>query len=356
MAEKADVRSLDVLGEMRTSVVMFREEATQAMSVAAAEVQRTLQWIEHDRLPYWKSEVNRRHEKLVKAKRELQQAEDMKKFGKVSSVDERKAVRRAEESLEDARRKVDSCKKAMRLIDKESTIYFGSVQGVSRVLEVDLPRAAHRLKTMGDILAEYATSSSSGGQQRKHAASVLAEGGSAGGSGTSVGTAPPAEVFNINKLRQRLIREEDRLGVESVRELEIAALRAEIDGAHLERLGLFAEEEDQPGERQRVLVDPRSAGARSIAVIRVASAGAEDSGWNVLAIGKDGPGEAGGPGEALGVAASEAANPDGAAWTIFGLPKGWGVLLDLDEDEAVTRVRGIFDSRDHVVWGTLEHS
>ncbi|MEM1165423.1 MAG: hypothetical protein AAGI30_03940 [Planctomycetota bacterium] len=352
MPDKADVRSLDVLGDMRRSVILFQEEAKQSLSVASAEIQRTLQWVEHDRLPFWKSEVNRRHDALMKAKRDLQQAESQKKFGKVSTVDERKEVRRREEAVHEAREKVNSCQKMLRVLDKELTNYYGGVQGVSRLLEVDLPKASHRLKRMGDVLAEYAQGG--GGGQASAAQHAQTRPETAGTASAPVATGVPrADVSTLNKLRQRVPREGARAEATRESRVKVKLIQRELNQAHADRVVLFAEDEDQPEKGQTMLVETGAESAEAIALVRTAPVDEEDSGWTVVRLATDGA-----MGTFLRVPVTRVVDTETPTFRALGLDQGWGMLLDGAGEGYDVRadVRCVFDQRDHVVWGTLDRS
>ncbi|MEM9082284.1 MAG: hypothetical protein AAGB34_01725 [Planctomycetota bacterium] len=349
MSDRADVRSLEVLGEMRGAVLRFREEAMQSLSIAAAEIQRTMQWISDDRLVHWRHEVRKREDAVTKAKLDVLNAESMKQFGKVSSVEERKVLARKRGELEEAQTKVKACQHWVTQLEKELTLYAGGVQSLGSVLDVELPRAAERLQRMGDILDEYASAGGSEMKRISDASQAAAVQGYTGSSNTSAKSAAGDEVSMITKYRRRVIRGEDRLAIREGEATEVQALSGEVNEAHAERAGMFADLEDVPAQMSWIAVEAGVEAARSIVLARTKSSGSQDSGWSILAAA-----EIDDPPATKRALLSDVLGASHSLYAALGLPVGWGVIVD--RVGVTADVRCVFDQSDRVVWGTLERT
>lgn len=163
MNHGAHVRSVEALGELRTAIVTFEEEASAALSMAEADIARTIDWIRADRIPYWKREIMRREELLTRAKSDLARAQlTNHAMGPKSTVDERKAIARAREQVAEAQHKLKASQRWFRELEKQYTLYKGRVAAMQRVVAADLPKARSELEVMARTLDEYLAIASDG--------------------------------------------------------------------------------------------------------------------------------------------------------------------------------------------------
>lgn len=156
MNQGANVRSTEALRDLRSALASFEDEAGAALSMAEADIVRTIDWIRSSQLPYWKKEVIRRQELLTRAKSDLARAQITNHaMGPKSTVDERKAIARAQRELEEAEAKVKNCRQWHRELDKQYTLYKGRIAAIQRMVASDLPNARHDLDRMSQTLDEY---------------------------------------------------------------------------------------------------------------------------------------------------------------------------------------------------------
>lgn len=189
MNQGAHVRSIAALGELRSALVVFEEDAAAALSMAEADIVRTIDWVRADRIPYWKKEITRREEMLTRAKTDLAQAQMTDhSMGPKSTVDERKAIARAREKVEEARQKLKASQRWFRELEKQYTMYKGRVAPMQRMVAAELPKARTDLEQMARTLDEYLAISSEGqgaGEASSRSGSSsgsMAQGGEARGS------------------------------------------------------------------------------------------------------------------------------------------------------------------------------
>lgn len=156
MSQGAHVRSIEALRELRGALAMYQEEAGAALSMAEADIVRTIGWIRSSQIPHWKKEIIRRQELLTRAKSDLARAQITNHaMGPKSTVDERKAINRAKAKLKEAEDKLDSCKRWFRELEKQYTLYKGRVAPMQRTVAAELPRARDELELMARTLDDY---------------------------------------------------------------------------------------------------------------------------------------------------------------------------------------------------------
>lgn len=186
MNQGAHVRSIAALGDLRSAIAMYEQEAGAALSMAEADIVRTIDWIRADRIPYWKKEITRREEALTRAKSDLARAQMTDHaMGPTSTVDERKAIARARAQVDEARRKLKASQRWFRDLEKQYTMYKGRVAPMQRLVAADLPKARHDLEIMARTLDEYlsvAIDAPSAEATSAASAGVGASAGSGGGS------------------------------------------------------------------------------------------------------------------------------------------------------------------------------
>ena len=161
MNQGANVRSIEALGELRSALAIFEEEAAAALSMAEADIVRTIDRIRAHSIPHWKKEITRREEMLTRAKSDLARAQMTDHaMGPKSTVDERKAIARARRAVEEARTKFRNSQRWFRELEKQYTLYKGRVAPMQRIVAADMPRARVDLEHMARTLDDYVSISS----------------------------------------------------------------------------------------------------------------------------------------------------------------------------------------------------
>ncbi len=156
MTQPARVSSIDALREFRRALERFGTELGGALSEVDATAQRMMSWLSHDQLPYWQHQIRARSEKLAQARSNLLRKQLSSMQDDPTCIDERRAVERAKQAIEDANEKVRLVKKWLTMVDKEYTLYRGATSGLSDTHQRDIPAASIRLAAMVKRLEEYA--------------------------------------------------------------------------------------------------------------------------------------------------------------------------------------------------------
>ena len=177
MDRAADVRSIDALKDAKAALVEFREIIGVALAEAYSDVQRTLWWLQHDQKTYWQAEKRRRTEKVAQAKSELYRAQLAAMDHHAACAEQRKMLKRAEQRLDEAERKIKLVQKWSRVIDREMMIFRAACQPVARAVEAEIPLGEARLVRMVEQLEAYIRLNPEGRDRTAHQDEEAAVGG-----------------------------------------------------------------------------------------------------------------------------------------------------------------------------------
>src|SRR5438270_9287101 len=142
----ADVQAIDALQDWHNALVLFRDEALDALGSINLEVRRAFDWIAEEGKA-WQREVREAEEDVVRAKAELAQRKTPDFAGRIpdTSVQE-KALARAKARLQHAEDQVDVCRKwAVRLPKMVNEDYEGPARRLSTFLDTELAAAIAHL-------------------------------------------------------------------------------------------------------------------------------------------------------------------------------------------------------------------
>ena len=155
--DRADVRSIDVIDRFRATLVGFVDAGKAALLEAESDLDRTILWLDRDRVPHWNRQIRKRQELLTRAKSELyrKQMQSSAKGGRAGDSDERKNLQRAERRLEEARARLQATRSWMRRLERERTLYKAAISPLASALDHDLPSAVALLRKMSENLEAY---------------------------------------------------------------------------------------------------------------------------------------------------------------------------------------------------------
>jgi chromosome segregation ATPase len=157
MNEAANVRSLDAIREFRLAVVKFKEQASHALSAVNVEIARTLDWLSHDQLKYWKEEVRRREDRVNEAKMDLHRCQLSKNAAgeTPACTDQKVALTKAKKRLAEAEEKIETIRKWCQIIEHEISEYRGPSQQLAGALDAKFPQAINLLDRKLTVLEQY---------------------------------------------------------------------------------------------------------------------------------------------------------------------------------------------------------
>src|SRR5438552_16509156 len=94
----------EAIRDFRAALVKFAEGSGAALTDAESDIHSTLGWLERDQMKFWSMQVRKRHEAVERAKEALRHKQVFKSptGARQSDVEERKALQKAQRSLEEA--------------------------------------------------------------------------------------------------------------------------------------------------------------------------------------------------------------------------------------------------------------
>jgi len=171
----ANVRSLDSIEAVRAALVAFRDELEQALVAIDIEMRRMLDWLEHDRPRFWRTQVRNAADGVTEARAALHRHLMYPIAGeRPSCQEERAALRRAEARRDYCEGKAERLRHWIREVQHEMFEYQGRIGQLNDLVQSDVPRAIAILDKLLARLHEYQAIHSPGGST---AAATVRRGG-----------------------------------------------------------------------------------------------------------------------------------------------------------------------------------
>jgi hypothetical protein len=154
---RANVLSVDVLEAVAVAMVRCQEDLAAALLEADSEIERTMVWVERDRLPYWKKRLQRIDLDMQEARSALFRKENHRvtKDSKPSVVDERKALAKAQAAHEEAERRGRASHRWSQELPRQHAEFRRGVNALAAMVDRELPQAIAALRRMTIALERY---------------------------------------------------------------------------------------------------------------------------------------------------------------------------------------------------------
>ena len=154
----ARIDSPQIIKDFRGKIVVFDQTCRNALMGCDTDVRKTVNWLNGEQLLHCKTQLRRRQEALVFARRKLSQAKMAAAMKTQSSyADEMRALHKAKREKEDAEEKVEVVRRWAVLLEQK----IQKMQSPCRILTAHLdsivPRALSRLDRMVIGLEGYFT-------------------------------------------------------------------------------------------------------------------------------------------------------------------------------------------------------
>ena len=153
MSLAAKVKSVEALGQWRSSLKHFVGEMWEVLQSAEQKIQRTEDWLQ-ECTSYWRREVERCQEEVWEAKRDLKHCEE----------DEDNDCSAEEEALFEARRRLHNAEEELRnvrswkrRVDEMVAAYRVQAERLRCLMSIEMPRADAFLGCVIDDLHKYVT-------------------------------------------------------------------------------------------------------------------------------------------------------------------------------------------------------
>lgn len=159
MSTSANVQSLESIEAVRRAMLLFDEQVADALTELSAEMRRMLDWLEHDRPRYWKTQVRKAHDQVHEAQQALHRCLMFPIAGeRPSCYEERMELKKAQARLAYCEQKEERVRHWQRAVQHELFEYEGRISQLVRLVEVDMPQALGVLTQIVRRLEEYQSS------------------------------------------------------------------------------------------------------------------------------------------------------------------------------------------------------
>jgi len=157
MTPSAQVQSVEAIVDFKAALRIFGEEVREALASVDMETTRTINWLLRDQQSRCIRSVRDRQEEVTQARAELLRQQLSRISGEQPDcLEEKKAVRRAQQHLEEAERKVESCHQwGQHLLPKALGEFAVPARQLAARVEGDIPPAIAALDRILTALAAY---------------------------------------------------------------------------------------------------------------------------------------------------------------------------------------------------------
>jgi hypothetical protein len=191
----AHVTSIDAVREFKALLILFCDQAKEALMSVEMESRRMLDWVGREQLAYWQRMIRVRQNELAQAKADLFRKKLPGIHGREPDViEEKKAVRLAQMRLEEAEEKVEKCKEWARQLPRSIEEYTAPAHQLAGLVEGDLPVVVANLqKILGSLDAYTELMAPKGGRSAPAAPTAQAPAASGGEAKPEAGSAATPE-------------------------------------------------------------------------------------------------------------------------------------------------------------------
>lgn len=188
MSDQARVADVATIERFRAALITAAESMSLALEDAEGELDRTIDWLERDRMDTWKKRIRKGQDEVVACKSALFRKQEIKATAdaKPSVVDERKALERAQRRLEFAEERLRASKKWAIELPRQAIVFKGALAPMQTALDRDIPQLAAMMRRMSEHLEDYLR----GGPESERVLAMLGDLGSVARDGEASGDAP----------------------------------------------------------------------------------------------------------------------------------------------------------------------
>ncbi len=153
MPGRAQVSSVEAVGEFRSRLIVYISKVRSALEEASDEIRQTRTWLENTQRPHWENELRRR-------RRDLEEKEQLLFSAKLSriltqSAAQVLAVERAKRAVHDAEEKRLLINKWIREFENRAEPLGKQVEQMVTFVSTDLGKAAAHLGSLLTALEAY---------------------------------------------------------------------------------------------------------------------------------------------------------------------------------------------------------
>ena len=156
MPDRANVRSIDAIGDCRASLIKYIDAMRVALSEATSDVRRVQQWIAGTKKQEWTQRARKCTQLLANARSDMERAKIARPDAHPSMfTDQKRAVDKAKRNIDECEHKLQQITRWTRELDREAMLFQASMNRLNRIIEGDLERGTALLGALLDHLDDY---------------------------------------------------------------------------------------------------------------------------------------------------------------------------------------------------------
>ncbi len=156
MGPTVRVTSIDALKDFREAMCSFCQAARDAICAVQMESRRVLDWVVYDRPRYWERQLRERQEEVAQAQQDLFRVRlTGGKDRHPDDIEQRKALARAKQRVEEAQEKIELVKKWRHVAQRAVDDFDGRAQRLLELVEGDPPPPVLFIDRALDSLESY---------------------------------------------------------------------------------------------------------------------------------------------------------------------------------------------------------
>lgn len=154
MSSQARITSIDALESFRAELIQYITKARVALEDMTSETRRTRDWLDHDRVNFWGTEIRKRTKLLEQAEQELYSANLTSPLA--SNALQKMAVLKAKRRVVEAEEKMRVINQWRKRFDRLSNPPLRQLDPLFALLSQDLPQGVVSLGESIKALQAYA--------------------------------------------------------------------------------------------------------------------------------------------------------------------------------------------------------
>ncbi|HEX4071436.1 MAG TPA: hypothetical protein VHX68_09710 [Planctomycetaceae bacterium] len=156
MSPRANVRSLDAIRQFRPAVVRFEDDVMAALTGLRTELNRTMQWLDHDCPAHWQNQIRLGFDHVNEARTQLSRKQMMTIGGRhPDCIEEKKALVRTKQQLETAQEKLKLCRQWSIKAHRAADEYQSRLGRAEQAILQGIPRMMAILERVVMALEQY---------------------------------------------------------------------------------------------------------------------------------------------------------------------------------------------------------
>jgi hypothetical protein len=156
MSPRANVRSLDAIRQFRPAVIRFEDDVMAALTGLRTELNRTMQWLDHDCPAHWQNQIRLGFDHVNEARTQLSRKQMMTIGGRhPDCIEEKKALVRSKQQLETAQEKLKLCRQWSIKAHRAADEYQSRLGRAEQAILQGIPRMMAILERVVIALEQY---------------------------------------------------------------------------------------------------------------------------------------------------------------------------------------------------------